>query len=310
MESCCPSFHPQFRWPEFPEAEIAFDLDKIRALDANSVRLFLNHAYFTDSETRELAQLRLIKLLDLCDERDIKAIVTLFDLRPAYRLSNWPWDARHVSEIVSLIGNHSALLGIDIKNEADLDFEHHGQANVEAWLMAMISTARYVNPNVKLTVGWSDYEAADILVKDIDFLSYHDYRPLDAIMERLDAVREKSLDKPVMITEIGTTRWSPFSTKKRGAKRQARRLKTQLSGLKDAEGIFIWALNDFDHVSRDVVGSRPWRRKQQQHYGLYDGTKKTLPAAKIFKEFNADQKAEHSASITPETKPNSDPDSN
>lgn len=274
-------------WTEFPEDEILKDLLLIKNLGGNSVRIFLNHADFTAAESKDLSKARLIRFLNFCEDYDIKVVVTLFDLRPQYQMSNWAQDAKYVDDIVGQIGDHPALFAIDLKNQADLDFENWGQDSVTTWLGIMAHSARAANPDIKLTIGWSDYLAVDAMTTNIDFISYHDYRDLDDLSSRLSYVKAKANGKPVMITEIGTTRWSPFSTKGKSAKKQAQRLQTQLSGLNSADGIFVWTLNDFDHVSTDVVGRRPWRRKQQQHFGLYNVDGAPLPAAQIFKNHNS-----------------------
>jgi len=124
-------------WEHFPIDEVQSDLDKAKALNVNAMRIFLTHDYFNDDLTRLDALSKLNRFLDLCQEKDIKVLVTLFDLRPDYTISNWDADIRHIDTVLDTISAHDALLGIDLKNQPDLDFENWGEGRVEAWLTVM-----------------------------------------------------------------------------------------------------------------------------------------------------------------------------
>lgn len=274
-------------WPEYPRDEIMKDLSYIKSIGANSLRIFVNHAYFTHTETAQLGQDKLVDFLNLSAENDLKVIVTLFDLRGDYRFRNWSSDAAHLSEIIGLIGEHEALLAIDIKNEADLDFESAGEDQVQAWLSAMIDSARYSNIDVPLTIGWSDPVHAIRLSHDLDIISYHDYQPVKGIGERFTEVKGKIGHKPVFLTEIGSSRWGVFGEK---PQRQGAWLETQLAQLDDADGVMIWTLHDFDEVGSNIVGHRPWRQSQQKQYGIIDNDMSLLPAGLAFKNFNSQRK--------------------
>jgi len=220
-------------WTEFPVKEIRSDLETARSLNVNAFRIFLTHEYFDNAHTREDALSKLNEFLDLCAEENIKVLVTLFDLRPDYTLSNWAADIDHIDYIFSDISNHTAILGVDLKNQADLD--------------------------------WSRAENAARLHGIFDVVTYHEYQDPESFSARLTAVKSAVGDKPVMITELGSTVWHPPFIKGLGEKAQANRLNSQLSQATTTDGVFVWTLNDFGHVGAEVVGRLPWRQAQNRY---------------------------------------------
>ena len=272
-------------WKKFPRAEIEADLEKAKALNVNSLRIFLTHDYFDAADTREDAMTKLVAFLDMCEAKGLVVLVTLFDLRPDYQFSNWDTDTAHIDTVLSRVASHDALLGIDIKNQADLDFEFWGQGRIEAWLTVMARHIQTHYPHLPVTTGWSKAENATRLTDVFDFVTYHEYENPKGFETRLRGVIHAAGDKPVMITELGSTIWHPPFIIGMREKKQAARLDSQLRQASLADGVFVWTLNDFEHVSSGVVGPLPWRRAQQKHFGLIrkDGTLR--PAADILTSF-------------------------
>ena len=268
-------------WTEFPEVEIKSDLKLIRKMNANSVRIFINHAYFNHPDTQSDAKSKLQTFLDLCEENSIKALVTLFDLRPDYTLSNMESDLEHIDAVLSGVSDHPSILGIDIKNQADLDFAGWGQGVVEGWLTVMLRHIQLQYRDIPVTVGWSQPRNALGLKDVVDFVTYHEYENPNGFAGRLEAIKAEAIDKPVMITELGSTIWSPFRTTRSAEIKQALRLQNQLEQSFAADGVFVWTLHDFEKVGSDVVGRRPWRKAQQKHFGLVRSDGSDRPAKSV-----------------------------
>ena len=279
-------------WEHFPIDEVQSDLDKAKALNVNAMRIFLTHDYFNDDLTRLDALSKLNRFLDLCQEKDIKVLVTLFDLRPDYTISNWDADIRHIDTVLDTISAHDALLGIDLKNQPDLDFENWGEGRVEAWLTVMARRIQSKYSGVAVTAGWSEAANAFRLNDVFDVVTYHEYDSPKFLQDRLKDVVSKANGKPVMITEIGSTIWHPPFITRTGEAAQASRLQAQLSQASRANGVFIWTLNDFDHVGKEVVGPLPWRQAQQRHFGILRSDGSYRPAAHVFKNFGARAKTD------------------
>lgn len=274
-------------WSEYPREEVRSDLNLINDLGANSVRIFLNHDYFTNPATKDMAHKRLADFMDLCAENNIKAIVTLFDLRSDYRFANWSSDSLHIGEVIETIGNHKSLLAIDLKNQADLDFDSQGEPLVLSWLEAMTLSVREHSPRVAVTIGWSDAKQASNLSELLDLVSYHDYNKPDGFSARFKSVQAAIGIKPIFVTEIGSSRWSLLKFGEGSPKAQATRLQKQLDQLTGASGVFVWTLHDFEDVPTNIVGHRPWRRNQQKIFGIIDPAGNPLPSGEIFQTFNA-----------------------
>lgn len=280
-------------WLEFPQDQIEADLELLSDMHANAVRIFLNHEYFDGEETQEEASAKLKVFLDLCAAKNIQVLVTLFDLRPDYTLSNMKRDVGHIDQVISSISAHPAILGIDIKNQADLDFSAWGQGVVEGWITVMARHIQIHYPDLPVTIGWSNSTSALNLTDVVDFVTYHEYGNVDGFSERLNFIKDNANNKPVMITELGSTIWSPFRTTRAAEVKQASRLEDQLSQSISAAGVFVWTLNDFDHVGSDVVGRRPWRKAQQKHFGLIRADGSARPAKNVF-QAHADKLAAQS----------------
>ena len=276
-------------WTEFPITEIQNDIEKVKRMNVNALRIFLTHDYFASHVTQTEALEKLRTFLDLCEENDIKVLVTLFDLRPDYTLSNWAADIRHVDNVLSSISEHSAILGIDLKNQPDLDFANWGEGLVEGWLTVMARHIQTHYSNLPVTAGWSKAENAARLHNVFDVVTYHEYQNPKNLDIRLETVKAAVGEKPVMITELGSTIWHPPFITSRTESAQANRLNIQLNQASKTNGVFVWTLNDFDHVGRDVVGPLPWRQAQQRHFGLYrpDGTPR--PASNVLGAYGQTQ---------------------
>ncbi len=283
-------------WRNFPLEIIERDLQRIKKLNANSIRIFLTHDYFENNESRDEALSKLTIFLNLCDDYNIKVLVTLFDLRPNYDFKNLQADINHMNLILPTLISHKALLGVDIKNQADLDFKVWGQNHVETWLTIMIRHLQMQFPDVAVTVGWSKAQTATGLKDIVDFVTYHEYENPKYFVDRLNEIKKTINGKPVMITELGSTVWTPFSSKYKAETKQAKRLAMQLKQSDQAQGVFVWTLHDFDHVGREVVGALPWRQAQQKHFGLIRADGTARPAATIFAQYRVHQNSTQSLS--------------
>lgn len=275
-------------WVDFPIYEITSDLVAARDMNVNAVRIFLNHDYFDGTETQDDAIEKLKIFLDLCENYNIQVLITLFDLRPNYELSNWSTDIKHIDAVLSGVASHPAILGVDLKNQPDLDFKNWGEGRVEAWLTVMARHVQINFPQLAVTAGWSTAENALRLKDVVDVITYHEYQNPERFKERLNTIKSAAYGKPVMITELGSTTWHPPFIQGLTENSQASRLREQLGQASQSDGIFVWTLNDFDHVGREVVGPLPWRQAQQRHFGLRREDGSFRPSAEVLKKFGAE----------------------
>ncbi|NNK12057.1 MAG: cellulase family glycosylhydrolase, partial [Flavobacteriaceae bacterium] len=185
----------------FDEAVIKADFQKIDEMGLNTLRIFVPYHDFGEAEVLEEKLNKLKKVFDLAAESNLEILVTLFDFYGDYDLTDWNSTNRHTESIVRSLKEHPALLGWDIKNEPDLDFETRGKAEVLAWLEEKVRQVKKIDPHHPVTIGWSSVNAAMNLEEQLDFISYHFYDLPELFEPALSELRKKIKDKPIMISE-------------------------------------------------------------------------------------------------------------
>lgn len=268
-------------WPQYRPTQTATDLDLIRSLGLNTVRIFVSYADFgADAvQPREIA--KLTHFLDQAHARQLKVIVTIFDHHTDHHVSTWAADDRHLAGLLPHFAEHPAILAWDIKNEADRDYGYNTQPLVDAWLRHVAAVVRRHDPNHLLTIGWSQPEAAAHLTEIVDFVSFHYFEELADYETRLAALLAAT-DKPVLLQEFVMSTWNSFWPHGHTEAEQALYYATLLRSHRrfDTAGYMVWTLRDFDEVPLAEFGT-PWQRATQAHMGLFrrDGTAK--PAAAV-----------------------------
>ena len=276
-------------WPSFDAGEIARDFAKIKDLNANSVRVFLTRDAFIGDQS-EAALANLTSLLAAADAQSLRVVPTLFDLKQDFGLGTWADDAEYLKRVLPVLAQSPAVAFVDLKNEPDLDFDAHGRAKVTAWLSGMLTVSRSVASDLAFSIGWSAAQAADILVDELDVISYHDYAPIESAEMRLADVRAKIGDKPIYITEIGTSTFTLAAGFPGSETAQAKRLEQRLSALSNANGVMVWTLYDFPNVDPTVVGGSPWVKRLQAKFGVFRADRSEKPAANVLRaQFSAEK---------------------
>ena len=271
-------------WTDFDISVVEADFTRIRDLGANSVRIFLTQADFLASDPSD-ALVKLSQLLAAADQNDLSVIPTLFDLKQDFSLSGWAEDAQYLNTVLPVLAQSDAVAFVDIKNEPDLDFAHHGEAKIMAWLTTMTGLIRSYSNHLSLTIGWSKAEDAARLAANLDVITYHDYAPLTDAKDRLAGVRAVANGKPVVITEIGQSSFDMALGFPGSDQKQAKALTDRLEALEDADGVLIWTLYDFPVVDATVVGGSPWVKRLQKAFGLLHPKGDEKPTAQALRNF-------------------------
>ncbi|MEY8020023.1 cellulase family glycosylhydrolase [Muriicola sp. SD30] len=270
---------------DFDGDTIKSDFQKINQMGLNTVRIFIPYQDFGEADVKEEKLDKLKTVFDLAEESDLKLLVTLFDFYGDYDLMDWNRTHRHAETIVSSVREHPALLGWDIKNEPDLDFESRGKAEVLAWLEEMIRQIKKFDPDHPVTIGWSSASAAVHLTEELDFISYHFYESPEMFAPSLSEVRSQINNKPVMISEFGISSysgiWNVFTSSEED---QANYYSKMVSHFEKENVSFLsWTLYDFENIPVEVVGRLPWRRAPQRNYGLIGRDGRTKRAYEFMK---------------------------
>jgi hypothetical protein len=202
-------------------------------------------------------------------------------MRGSYAPGTWGEDMAYLQAVLPVLAAAQNVALIDLKNEPDLDFAAEGRGTVLAWAATMAGVIRLDATGLPVTIGWSSAAEAGLLADRLDAISYHDYAATDGTAARLKSLRAAHPGKPVLVTEIGATSLDLAFGVPSSPAGQARDLARRLGALAEADGIFVWALNDFAEADAAAVGASPWVRARQSAFGLFgtDGSEKPAAAA-------------------------------
>ncbi len=258
---------------------ISQDFDILKKAGLNTVRIFIPYEDFGKARVQNTKLEKLQHLLDKANEKGLKVIATLFDFYGDYSVLDWTLTHRHAEQIVTTFKNHKAILAWDIKNEPNLDFESRGEENVLAWLKEMIIQIRKFDPNHLITIGWSDIKSAILLENNVDIVSFHYYMEIDDFEEHYLSLKSRCT-KPIVLQEFGLSSnqgfWAPFGVSE---KKQAKYHQQFQEIFRGRDIHFLsWTLYDFEEVPGEVVGSLPWRKHKQKHFGFIDSQGNKKPA--------------------------------
>ena len=256
----------------FNDTIIANDFNIVKSMGLNSIRIFIQYEDFGKADVKSEKLDRLKTTMDLALECDLKVMITLFDFYGDYDVTNWTLTQRHAETIVTAFKDHPALLGWDIKNEPDLDFDSRGQRRVLSWLNEMLIKIKQWDKNHPTTIGWSSPEAAVNLSNEVDFVSYHYYREPEEFLAAHNELKSAVSNKPLILQEYGYSSYDGFWNIYQGSiEDQIDYYETMQRQLGEAGIPFIfWTFYDFEKVPTDVAGSLPWRTRKQHFFGCID----------------------------------------
>ncbi|NNJ88593.1 MAG: cellulase family glycosylhydrolase [Eudoraea sp.] len=263
---------------KFNKEVIANNFAQIRTMGLNSIRVFVPYEAFGKASIPEENLAKLRALLDLAHTERLKVLVTLFDFYGDYDIMDWTLTQRHAGTIVKALKDHPALLGWDLKNEPDLDFDSRGKERVLAWLKEMGKQVKKWDPSHPVTIGWSSPEAASLSGEVVDFVSFHYYQDPNDFLTKYGALKGRVGDTPILLGEYGYSSYSGIWNAFLGSERNQADYYREMQQYLNDEGIpfLFWTLYDFDEIPNSVVGRLPWRKQRQKYFGAIttDGREK------------------------------------
>lgn len=268
----------------FNDTIIDQDFKIIKKMGLNGIRIFVQYEDFGKSMVKYEKLQLLKKVLDLAEENNLDVLITLFDFYGDYDVSNWTLTNRHAEAIVNAVKDHPALLGWDLKNEPDLDFDSRGRERVIGWLEQMMENIKKWDRNHPVTIGWSTTEAAVELADHVDFVSYHYYKEASKFKEAHTILAKAVPAKPKLLQEYGVSSYKGLWNLYSGANEQGQYeyyKEMQAILAKEKIPFMFWTLYDFKNVPSAVAGSLPWKSKKQHFFGCLDSIGNPKPAFKI-----------------------------
>ena len=264
---------------QFSTDTIKKDFKIIGDTGLNTIRIFVQYEDFGKADVKQEKIAKLKATLDIAEESGLKAVVTLFDFYGDYSVMDWTLTHEHVRQIVSSLKDHPAILAWDVKNEPDLDFENRGEGQVLNWLKSVITQIRKADTNHLITIGWSSPEAAQFLKDEVDLVSFHYYKSEDQLAGDF-AILNKKISKPLVMQEFGMSSydgmWNPLGYDEKDQAAYHKRMQDFFQ--KKDLSFMSWTLYDFEEVPSSVVGSLPWRKARQKHFGFLDKDGNHKPA--------------------------------
>lgn len=263
---------------KFNTETIKKDFKIIKDAGLNSIRIFVPYEDFGKSSVSKDRLEKLTEVLNLAETYKLKVLVTLFDFYGDYSVINWTLTQRHAKIIVNHLKSHKALLGWDIKNEPNLDFENRSKELVMAWLDKMIGFVRSQDPNHSITIGWSNIESAELFQDQLEWITFHYYEDIDKLSEKYNELSSQLKGKPIAITEYGLSSYSGFWKPLGNSEDNQAEYHESMQSLFSEQNIqfMSWTLYDFTEIPKEVVGRLPWHQNVQKHFGFINetGTKK------------------------------------
>jgi len=285
------NYYPQEQpWNMFGEGfdlkAVRSDFGRIRIMGLNTIRIFIPYEEFggPDIKPGHLDQLK--QVMDAAQAENIEVLLTLFDFYGDYALADWTLSFAHARSLVAALKDHPALLGWDIKNEPDLDFERRGRHQVLGWLRELSTIVNKLDTEHPVTIGWSNAEDAALMEAEVDFVSFHYYEDADRFKAVYEKLRNDVPGKPILLQEYGLSSYSGIWNLFSGSDtKQATYHSAIQEAVAELELPFLfWTLYDFPNVPEKVVGRLPWRRMPQKSYGCFDAEGKPKEVYRVIKQ--------------------------
>lgn len=272
------NYYPQHSpWDTFGDTFAADTLSRdfklIRDLRLNTIRVFVGYQDFGKAYVSQQKLDKLQQLLHQAHSNNLKVILTLFDFYGDYSMQDWTHTNAHLKQIVTAVKDHPALIGWDIKNEPDLDFDSRDKDNVLSWLQHSMAYLKSIDDTHFVTIGWSNPETALLLEDQVDLVSYHYYEDLQDVAlahQRLS----KATNKPVVLQEFGLSSyhgfWNMFGPDEDDQAAYYQRFFDMQK--RDSFHYLFWTLYDFENIPPNVAGDLPWRKNKQAYFGIIDNS--------------------------------------
>jgi endo-1,4-beta-mannosidase len=236
-----------YMWSRFDLAAIDRDFARIRALDANTVRIFIQPAVFGFPTVRPVMANRLSEVIGLAAKHSLRVHLTLFDLWSQF--TDVGGSKEWVSSLLSRYRGDPRIAVVELHNEIN----PRDPAAV-AWVTRMLPCLSTVMPGTLRTVSTASVpaEAFALFTHELrnsppSFWDYHYYGPAGAAYSRLSRIKELAAPLPLFVGETGYSTDGPQGGQAAQVQAQAAYYRAVFTaaaalGLPDPAP---WTLNDF-----------------------------------------------------------------
>ena len=270
-----------YMWTRFQPTVIGRDFARIRALGANTVRIFIQPSVFGFPTVSPVMASRLSDVIELAAKHSLRVHLTLFDWWSQY--TDIDGSKEWVSSLLSQYRDDPRIAVVELQNEID----PQSRAAV-AWATTMIPYLSTVLPGTLRTVLIASVSpevfalfTAELKSSPPDFWDYHYYGPAADAYSVLSRIKALAAPRPLFVGETGYSTTAVPGGQAAQEQAQAAYYRAVFSataalGLPDPAP---WILNDF--ASGGIPPQSPSVDEPAQYgYGLFqlDGTPKPAVA--------------------------------
>jgi endo-1,4-beta-mannosidase len=271
-----------YMWSRFDPTVINRDFARIRALRANTVRIFVQPSVFGFPTIHPVMASRLAEVIELAAKHSLRVHLTLFDWWSQY--TDIDGSKEWVSSLLSRYRDDPRIAVVELQNEVD----PRDRAAV-AWATTMLPYLSTVLPGTLRTVSVASVppEVFASFTRELrnsppDFWDYHYYGPAGDAYSLLGRIKALAAPRPLFVGETGySTKAAPGD---QAAQEQAqaayyRTLFTAAAAL-GLPAPAPWTLNDFSPGG--IPPQSPAADEPAQYgYGLFQLNGTPKPAAAV-----------------------------
>lgn len=271
-------------WSSYDPLVTERDLRRVKKLGLNTVRVFLPTRDVGVEEINSRLFANFDHFLEVAETYNLHVVPTLFDFPIGFEASTYPIYYRQLNYLLNSYKDNTTILAWNLKNEPDLDFNYHGKDKVLPWLSFIAQTAKELDSNHPITIGWADGKNAHHIANEVDYISIHHYTSLD----KLEAYHTslKAYGKPIVLEEFGysstSSIWNAYTCDE---EKQSQKILTSIQAAENLDmSWMLWTLYDFEEAPKEVFGWKPWIRSAQKGFGMITTEGKIKPIIKNIQE--------------------------
>jgi hypothetical protein len=192
-----------YMWSRFDTRVIDRDFARIRALDANTVRIIVQPSIFGFPTVRPVMAKRLSEVMGLAAKHSLRVHLTLFDLWSQF--SDIQGSKEWVSSLLSNYRGDPRIVVVELHNEIN-----PREPTAVAWVISMLPYLSTVMPGTLLTVSTGNVPPAafalftrELRYSPPSFWDYHYYGPAGAAYSWLSKIKALAAPRPLFVGETG-----------------------------------------------------------------------------------------------------------
>ena len=192
-----------YMWSRFDPTAIDRDFARIRALGANTVRIFIQPAVFGFPAVRPVMADRLSEVIGLAAKHSLRVHLTLFDWWS--RFTDIDGSKEWVSSLLSRYRDDPRIAVVELQNEVNPQ-----NREAVAWVSTMLPYLSTVMPGTLRTVSTASVppQVFALFTRELknsppDFWDYHYYGPAGDAYSRLSWIKALAVPRPLFVGETG-----------------------------------------------------------------------------------------------------------